>query len=425
MFVLITATEVEFLLPFGITRVFRPTLLDVFAINNFELGVAQSVYGVVAMISYFAGGPLADRFSARRLMATAMVTTACGGVAMAIVDSLWALELLYGFWGVTTILLFWAAVIRATREWGGASEQGRAFGILEGGRGLVAAMMATGLVVLLSSLLPVDAGSASLAERSAALRTVIVVVTLVTFLTAGLVALLVPDEPQGEEGKGEEKQGRGSRRRLDLRGLLLALRNPAVWLQALIITCAYVGYKSVDNVALFARDAFGYDDVEAASLSTLTFWVRPVAALGAGLLADRIAASKVVMLAFVAMIIGNVGLALGLLPLGVVWVLAMTLVVACLGTFALRGVYFALFDEAGVPLAYTGSAVGLISFVGYTPDVFFGPLMGYLTVSSPGALGHHRLYAMVAGFGLLGLLASLGFRRRTRGPASRDPSLGG
>jgi len=72
MFALITAAEVEFLLPFASTRVFRPTLLDALAINNFELGVAQSVYGVVAMISYFAGGPLADRFSARRLMATAM-----------------------------------------------------------------------------------------------------------------------------------------------------------------------------------------------------------------------------------------------------------------------------------------------------------------------------------------------------------------
>ena len=52
------------------------------------------------------------------------------------------MSVLYAYWGVTTILLFWAAMIRATREWGGASQQGRAFGILDGGRGAVAAGIA-------------------------------------------------------------------------------------------------------------------------------------------------------------------------------------------------------------------------------------------------------------------------------------------
>jgi len=62
---LMAAGESVFLLPFVLARVFRPTLLDVFGITNLELGVAFSVYGVVAMIAYFAGGPLADRYSAR------------------------------------------------------------------------------------------------------------------------------------------------------------------------------------------------------------------------------------------------------------------------------------------------------------------------------------------------------------------------
>ena len=34
---------------------------------------------------------------------------------------------LWGFFGVSTILLFWAALIRATRDWGGPDAQGRAF----------------------------------------------------------------------------------------------------------------------------------------------------------------------------------------------------------------------------------------------------------------------------------------------------------
>ena len=46
--------------------------------------------------------------------------------------------LLWGFFGISTILFFWAALIRATREWGGAEHQGRAYGLLDGGRGLLA-----------------------------------------------------------------------------------------------------------------------------------------------------------------------------------------------------------------------------------------------------------------------------------------------
>jgi NhaP-type Na+/H+ or K+/H+ antiporter len=56
------------------------------------------------------------------------------------------------FWGFTTICLFWAAMIRATREWGGTFFQGRAFGWLEGGRGGVAALLATLSFLLFSQI---------------------------------------------------------------------------------------------------------------------------------------------------------------------------------------------------------------------------------------------------------------------------------
>jgi hypothetical protein len=36
--------------------------------------------------------------------------------------------------------------------------------------------------------------------------------------------------------------------------------------------------------------------------------------------------------------------------------------------FALRGLYYAIMEEGQVPLAYTGSAVGLVSVTGYAPS---------------------------------------------------------
>jgi MFS family permease len=149
---LVVAGEAIFFLPFVLARVFRPTLLDLFGISNTELGLWFSVYGVVAMGSYLLGGPLADRFPARNLMAIALWLTSAGGLLMFLLPSSTLMLWIYAFWGFTTICLFWAAMIRATREWGGIFFQGRAFGWLEGGRGAVAALLATLSFLLFSQI---------------------------------------------------------------------------------------------------------------------------------------------------------------------------------------------------------------------------------------------------------------------------------
>lgn len=43
----------------------------------------MGIYGAVAMLAYFPGGPLADRFSARKLMAASLIATSLGGVYFA------------------------------------------------------------------------------------------------------------------------------------------------------------------------------------------------------------------------------------------------------------------------------------------------------------------------------------------------------
>lgn len=136
---LIVAGEAIFSLPFHIARFFRPTVLSVLGFSNTELGAAQAVYGVTAMLAYFPGGPLADRYEARKLLALSLAATAVGGIYFATFPPYRGMWLLFGYWGFTTILFFWAALIRATRQWGGTNEQGRAYGILDGGRGLLAA----------------------------------------------------------------------------------------------------------------------------------------------------------------------------------------------------------------------------------------------------------------------------------------------
>lgn len=401
---LIVAGEAAFFLPFLLARVFRPTLLDVFDLTNLELGTAYSVYGIVAMAAYFLGGPLADRFPARVLLSLALASTAAGGLVMMTVPSLSTLVVLYAYWGITTIALFWAPLIRATRQWGGEDAQGRAFGLLDGGRGLLAAVIGLIMVTLFAALLPTDNEAASLAQRTEALRQIILLLSAITFGAAVLIWLALPKRDLSSAGETPK---------LSLKGIAHVFAMPTVWLQAAIILCAYVGFKAIDDFSLYANDVIGLDEVSAAQAGVVSLWVRPVAAIGAGVLADRVGASTMTTGAFILLAAGSAVMASGVIGPGMVWVFLLTIICSSMGIFALRGLYFAIMREGRVPMAYTGSAVGLVSVIGFAPDVFMGPLMGHLLDQSPGAAGHHHVFWVVTGFALLGLVASLRFARVT------------
>ena len=120
-------------------------------------------------------------FRQRTLLATSLIATALGGVYMATIPGPWEMAILYGFWGLTTIFLFWGALIRATREWGGKSEQGMAFGILEGGRGVAAALVAPLMVMVLAFYMPDDARMATDEQRRIGFQMVVLGYSAVTF----------------------------------------------------------------------------------------------------------------------------------------------------------------------------------------------------------------------------------------------------
>ncbi|MEC7860125.1 MAG: MFS transporter, partial [Pseudomonadota bacterium] len=154
MILLILAGEIIFGLPFHLARFFRPTFLDVFNLSNTNLGDIYAFYGITAMFSYFFGGMLADKFSARTLMSSSLFLTSFGGFYMASIPDISTMFLIYGYWGITTIFLFWSAMIKATKEWGGDYSQGKAFGILDGGRGLLATIVSMAAILIYTAFLP-------------------------------------------------------------------------------------------------------------------------------------------------------------------------------------------------------------------------------------------------------------------------------
>jgi sugar phosphate permease len=405
MFALIVAGEIVFGLPFHTARFFRPTLLEVFGFTNTQLGDLFAVYGITAMISYFPGGALADRFPARSLLTASLFATGAGGLFMATIPPAMPMGLLYGFWGITTIFLFWGALIRATREWGGESTQGLAFGVLEGGRGLVAALIASLALAVFASIMPENANLASDAVRRDGMRSIILVYTASAFV-AGLLTWFTVPVPDAA----------GHISRHPLQGMARVLRRPIIWAHAAVIVCAYCGYKGLDNYSLYAVQVLGMDEVRGAALSTYGGWIRPFAAVAAGILADRFNAARSIGVAFAVLMVSWTLLGVSSMDAASLNIIYLNLFVTFVAVFALRGIYFALLEENRTPTYLTGAAVGLVSLVGYTPEIFFAPIAGRILDANPGLVGFRHYFLFLAGIAMLGIVVVLVLLRlRKRG----------
>ena len=395
------------MLPFVIARIFRPTFLDVFQLNNFELGTLYSTYGIIALLSYVYGGTLADRYPPRKLMAAALIMTAAGGIYLAQFPSYLGLQWLYGYWGFSTIFLFWSAMIKATRNWGGDKQQGRAFGYLEAGRGLVAASIGVVGVVVFSFLLPEDLPTASFEERKAAFRYVI----LFAVALASVVGLIVFFYLNEQETKEEVSIPKANN---SFRTIIQVAKIPSVGLLIIIVLCAYCGYKVTDILSLYASEVMLFDEVEAAKVGSYQMYLRPLVCVLVGVFADKSSSALWLIRGFVVLCIGSLLFASGWVnaPLSGLFIFAV--VITGIGTYALRTLYYAAVKEGHIPYAVTGTAVGIISVVGYTQDIFMGPVMGILLDSSPGITGHQHVFSLLACFSLIGAFASYRFKKMTQ-----------
>ena len=403
IFSLLFAGEAVFTLPFHIARYFRPTFVEVLDISQTQLGELFATYGIVAMLSYLLGGGLADRFSARKLLVFSLVATASAGFFLATIPPLGELRWLYAFWGASTILPFWSALLRTTREWGGADQQGKAFGILEGGRGIIAAILASLALWLMSTQLPLadSESQATMLQRTVALRSTILFYTGTTLLAAIFVWFFLP------ESQRPVATTRTTYFSVRFSNLEQVIRLRAVWLHGVVIMAAYSAYKGFGFFSQFAYHVWGWSEIHSAQLSTTTAWIRPVAAISAGLLADRWRSSRVIMVAFLL-----TGAGFSVLPWispgdAKAWLLWMNISIVCVGIFALRGIYFALLEEEQIPRSITGTAIGVVSFVGFIPEIVIHYLGGRLIDHWAGELTGYLVFFTLLGCGcLIGLAAA-------------------
>jgi nitrate/nitrite transporter NarK len=108
-------------------------------------------------------------------------------------------------------------------------------------------------------------------------------------------------------------------------------------------------------------------------------------------------------------------LAIVYLPLaGSMAAIIVTVVVIGYLTYAIKGLYWALLDHCPVPRELTGLAIGLVSFIGYMPDVLLPLYDGWLSREYERSQAFRIYFMSIASCGFVGACISAWFHRRNK-----------
>lgn len=378
LLLLAAGAGIIFQLPY-IRETFYVPIQNAMNLTNEQMGLLSSGYAAMATLSYFVGGIIADKFSARKLLTFSFLATGALGLWFSTFPGFQISRIIFILMGISTIITYWSACIKATRMLGTEEEQGRLFGLQEGLRGVLNALLVFGMTAAFSAFADEIAGAA------AAIRVCAIAVIII-----GILNWFVIEDTKAEE----QTESLGS----VVKGMFKCLLIPRVWILVGIIFTAYSVYGLIGYVTTYAQQFYGMTATTAATLGGVRYLLQGVGGIVGGFLADKLHSRMKVIGG------GCIGLAISF---GIYIILPGTpgLCGAVIGNFffglifiyAVRSQYFAVHQDADIPLSLSGRVSGISSALGYLPDVFMYTLVGGW-MDSYGRRGYNMtwIYAIVA-----------------------------
>lgn len=309
------------------------------------------------------------------------------------------MQLLYAYWGFTTVFLFWAPIIKATTVIGGKKNQGKTFSFLDAGRGLVASSIGIIGVIIFSLVMTNEISTATIDDKKEAFKYVIGVSSLIVFIIGIFVNYSLRIDSSKEHIIG------------NLDEMKKLFKSKSVIYIGLIILCAYMGYKITDIYSLYASEVMMFDDIQSAKVGAYQQYLRPIVCLIIAIYTDKIGNINNIVYGFIIMLFGSILFASGLITFSLNSLFIFSLIIVAIGTYAIRGLYFSILRDGKIPIILSGTAIGIVSIIGYTPDIFATPLYGYLLDAYPGIKGHQLVYLVLTMFSLIGIYISLKFKK--------------
>jgi len=277
-------------------------------------------------------------------------------------------------------------------------------GMLDGGRGLAAAAFGSALVFAVAALAP---DLSTTADQRLALQVIYgATITFTLLIAVGIWISLSNFENIS-----------ASSSQWNFKKTLECLKDIRVWLLSLVVLGSYCGYKGIDNYSIYLVDVYGMDLESSSLFTSIIFWLRPLAALVTGFVADKLHRrhrSGRFLILFALLFLGGLSQLLLAYNGFAHFYYGFAVIVLSAGfAYALRAIYFSVFGDLEIPSYLIGTVTGIVSFVGFAPDIFFGLVTGRLIDSYPGLPGFQYAFVFTGLCLLAGAMASLMLWRKS------------
>ncbi|MCP1629779.1 MFS family permease [Citrobacter amalonaticus] len=343
----------------------------------------MSTFGIAAIILYAPSGVIADKFSHRKMITSAMIITGLLGLLMMTYPPLWVMLFIQVAFAVTTILMLWSVSIKAASLLGDHSEQGKIMGWMEGLRGVGVMSLAVFTMWVFSRFAPDDSNS---------LKAVILIYSVVYILLGILCWFFVSDSPQHIDSAKEEKQA------FQFRDILTVLRISTTWYCSMVIFGVFTIYAILSYSTNYLTEMYGMSLVAASYMGIVINKIfRAICGPLGGIITtySKIKSpTRVIQLlsivgaiALIALLVTNSNPQSVVMGIGLILLLGFT-------CYASRGLYWACPGEARTPPYIMGTTVGICSVIGFLPDVFVYPIVGHWQDTLPAAEAYRNMWLM-------------------------------
>lgn len=382
---------------------YQETLLEVFGITLQQLNTIYSVLGIVWVAGYLPSGVISDKFSAKNLLVVSLLGTAAGGFWFARIPGFGGVAVIYGIWGLFSVFTFWSAHMKIVKLLSKPSEEGRFFGILDGGRGVVEALLASLAVFIFSRIL---GDSGEIVDKRAAIVAVIYLYAVALTVVGILIWIFVKEEGPDTTLRAESEQFRFS-------DVPRILRNSNLYLHGAIVFFGYAVFWTVYYIGGFLQTNLGAAPVTVGTVTVAILWMRPVGGLAGGWFADKAGKTGTI-----AVCLGGAAVCLAFMALlpaslanGLFFALAIVLGIFLYG---IRGTYWSILGDNGFENSRMGTAIGAISLFGYLPDILL-PQFNSMLFNRFGDEGGYNVYFLSsAAVAAAGILCIIAYRRMNR-----------
>lgn len=378
---------------------FYVPMQEFMGLSHTQIGTAMSVAGLISTFGFLASIYLTDRVSKKIMIPLSLIGICICGICLSTFPSYPVFLLIYCLLAVCADMLYWPTMLKTVRLLGNEDEQGRMFGIMEAGRGLMDTIIAFGALGIFSAL-----GSTATGLKMAILFYSVVpgVIGIIMYF------LLEPDNaPDTQTANAAAKDVNANKRAWE--GVVRALKNKNIWLVSFNVFFVYSVYCGLTYFIPFLEEAYALPAALVGVYGIINqYGLKMLGGPIGGFITDKVlhSATKYLRIAFV--IVGTILIVFSLLPhqsMGIFLGMFITLTIsACV--YSMRAIFFAPMDEVHVPREITGSAMSMGSFIGYLPGAFMYAVYGGILDKFDGLTGYRIVYIIMAAFAAGGFLLS-------------------